>query len=158
MLLEECCIKVDEMRVIVQRAKDASVIVKDETVGKIKNGFMLLVGVTHTDTTEDATYVANKIANLRVFEDESGKMNNSLLDVKGEILSVSQFTLYGDCRKGRRPNFMEAAKPEHANMIYQAFNESLRDMGIHVETGSFGEMMDVQLVNVGPVTLIMESK
>ncbi|MBM7660700.1 D-tyrosyl-tRNA(Tyr) deacylase [Bacillus mesophilus] len=146
------------MRVIVQRARDASVIVKGGTVGNITNGFMLLVGVTHTDTAEDASYLANKIANLRVFEDESGKMNNSLLDVKGEILSVSQFTLYGDCRKGRRPNFMEAAKPEYANTIYEAFNENLRNMGIHVESGAFGEMMDVQFVNVGPVTLIVDSK
>jgi D-tyrosyl-tRNA(Tyr) deacylase len=146
------------MRVIVQRAKDASVIVNNETIGKINIGLMLLVGVTHTDTIEDSHYLAEKIVNLRVFEDENSKMNDSILDVKGQILSVSQFTLYGDCRKGRRPNFMEAAKPEHANVIYEAFNEALRTKGIHVETGSFGAVMDVQFTNVGPVTLILESK
>ncbi|WP_246940722.1 D-aminoacyl-tRNA deacylase [Bacillus pinisoli] len=146
------------MRVIVQRARDASVTVDKKIVGQIQNGFMLLVGITHADTAEDAAYVADKIANLRVFEDESGKMNHSLLDVQGQVLSVSQFTLYGDCRKGRRPNFMEAAKPEHANTIYELFNNELREKGVHVETGSFGAMMDVQLVNVGPVTLIVESK
>ncbi|WP_456278160.1 D-aminoacyl-tRNA deacylase [Bacillus sp. AK128] len=146
------------MRVIVQRAKNASVTVNHETVGKISNGFMLLVGVTHSDTSEDAVYVADKIANLRVFEDDQGKMNHSLLDIEGAVLSVSQFTLYGDCRKGRRPNFMEAAKPDHASIIYEAFNDELRNKGIHVETGTFGAMMDVQLTNVGPVTLIVESK
>ncbi|MFZ3588287.1 D-aminoacyl-tRNA deacylase [Bacillus sp. DJP31] len=146
------------MRVIVQRAREASVSVNNEIVGKISKGLMLLVGITHTDTMADASYVAEKVANLRIFEDESGKMNHSLLDVKGEILSVSQFTLYGDCRKGRRPNFMDAAKPEQANEIYMGFNEELKNLGIHVETGLFGEMMDVQFVNEGPVTLIIESK
>jgi D-tyrosyl-tRNA(Tyr) deacylase len=146
------------MRVIVQRAKEASVTVNNEIVGKISKGFMLLVGVTHTDTIQDAAYLAEKVVNLRVFEDEAGKMNHSLLDINGEILSVSQFTLYGDCRKGRRPNIMEAAKPEHANEIYEGFNGELRNKGIHVETGSFGDMMDVQFVNEGPVTLIVESK
>jgi D-aminoacyl-tRNA deacylase len=146
------------MRVIVQRAREASVTVNNEVVGKISKGLMLLVGVTHDDTPEDAAYVAEKIANLRIFEDDQGKMNLSLIDVKGEALSVSQFTLYGDCRKGRRPNFMDAAKPEHALNIYESFNEELRKQNIHVETGSFGAMMDVQFVNEGPVTLIVESK
>jgi D-tyrosyl-tRNA(Tyr) deacylase len=146
------------MKVIVQRAREASVSVNNEIVGKISKGFMLLVGVTHSDTTQDAAYLAEKVVNLRVFEDEAGKMNHSLLDINGEILSVSQFTLYGDCRKGRRPNFMEAAKPEQAIEIYEAFNEELSKKGIHVETGSFGDMMDVQFVNEGPVTLIVESK
>jgi D-aminoacyl-tRNA deacylase len=146
------------MRVIVQRARDAVVTVQGEIVGKVSKGLMLLVGVTHNDTHEDAAYLAEKIANLRIFEDENGKMNLSLIDVKGEVLSVSQFTLYGDCRKGRRPNFMDAAKPGQAIVLYDVFNEELQKLGIHVETGKFGEMMDVQFVNEGPVTLIVESK
>ncbi|GMB07508.1 D-tyrosyl-tRNA(Tyr) deacylase [Thermolongibacillus altinsuensis] len=146
------------MRVVVQRAKNAKVVVDGETVGSIDFGLVLLVGITHTDTEEDAAFVAEKVANLRIFDDEEGKMNLSLLDVQGEILSVSQFTLYGDCRKGRRPNFMEAAKPDHALAIYEAFNEQLRQKGIRVATGKFGAMMDVQFTNVGPVTLIVESK
>lgn len=117
----------------------------------------MLVGVTHEDKEEDAAFLADKIANLRVFEDDAGKMNLSLLDQEGEILSVSQFTLYGDCRKGRRPNFMEAAKPDHAVEIYDAFNRFLEAKGLKVETGKFGAMMDVQLTNDGPVTLILES-
>lgn len=146
------------MRVVLQRAKRAEVRVDGDVVGKINRGLMLLVGVTHEDTNEDAAYVAEKVANLRIFEDEQDKMNLSLLDVKGQILSVSQFTLYGDCRKGRRPNFMDAAKPDHAETIYEAFNEELRGKGIVVETGRFGAMMDVDFVNDGPVTLIVESK
>jgi len=146
------------MRVVVQHAKDAKVTVAGEVVGAIDFGLVLLVGITHDDTVEDAAFVADKIANLRIFEDEHGKMNVSLLDVGGSILSISQFTLYGDCRKGRRPNFMDAAKPEHAKQIYEALNEQLRQKGIRVETGIFGAMMDVQLTNVGPVTLIVESK
>lgn len=146
------------MKVVVQRAKRAKVIVENEVVGNIDHGLMLLVGVTHEDTVEDAAYLADKIANLRIFEDENDKMNLSLLDVKGGILSVSQFTLYGDCRKGRRPNFMSAAKPEHATVIYDSFNKELREKGITVETGTFGAMMEVDFVNDGPVTLIVESK
>ena len=146
------------MRVVVQRARKAQVRVDDEVVGSIDSGLMLLVGVTHTDTVEDAAYVADKIANLRIFEDENEKMNLSLLDVGGQILSVSQFTLYGDCRKGRRPNFMDAAKPEHATSIYEALNDAFRQKGIKVETGMFGAMMDVDFINEGPVTLIVESK
>jgi D-tyrosyl-tRNA(Tyr) deacylase len=146
------------MRVVVQRSKEASVTVDGKTVGSIKKGFVLLVGVTHEDKEEDAAFLADKIANLRVFEDENGKMNFSLLDQEGEILSVSQFTLYGDCRKGRRPNFMEAANPAHAVNIYDAFNRYLEAKGLKVETGVFGAMMDVQLTNDGPVTLILESK
>ncbi|AEH47058.1 D-aminoacyl-tRNA deacylase [Parageobacillus thermoglucosidasius] len=146
------------MRVVVQRAKRAKVTVDGEIVGAIGHGLVLLVGVTHSDTSEDAAFVADKIAHLRIFEDESGKMNLSVLDVGGEILSVSQFTLYGDCRKGRRPNFMEAARPDHALPIYEALNEALRQKGIRVETGKFGAMMEVELVNDGPVTLMVESK
>ncbi|NQD49388.1 D-tyrosyl-tRNA(Tyr) deacylase, partial [Bacillus altitudinis] len=103
-------------------------------------------------------YLAEKLAHLRIFEDENGKMNHSLLDVKGSVLSVSQFTLYGDTRKGRRPNFMKAAKPEVADSLYECFNETLREKGIHVETGRFGAMMDVSLTNSGPVTMLMDSK
>ncbi len=146
------------MRVVVQRAKQASVTVDGEVVGKIAAGFMLLVGITHEDTLSDVEFIAEKIANLRVFEDKDGKMNLSLLEVGGEILSISQFTLYGDCRKGRRPNFMDAAKPDIAKKMYDEFNNRLRQKGICVETGVFGAMMDVQLINSGPVTLIVESK
>ncbi|MHC0035794.1 D-aminoacyl-tRNA deacylase [Pseudoneobacillus sp. C159] len=146
------------MRVVVQRSKNASVTVNGEITGQITKGLVVLVGVTHDDTPEDAEFLADKVVNLRIFEDENEKMNHSLLDVGGEILSVSQFTLYGDCRKGRRPNFMEAARPEHANAIYELFNYAIRQKGITVETGVFGAMMDVSLINDGPVTLIIESK
>jgi D-tyrosyl-tRNA(Tyr) deacylase len=146
------------MKVVVQRAKKAKVTVNGEVVGAIGHGLVLLVGVTHSDTIEDVAFMADKIAHLRIFEDKAGKMNLSVLDVGGDILSVSQFTLYGDCRKGRRPNFMEAAKPDHALPLYEALNEALRQKGIRVETGKFGEMMEVELINDGPVTLIVESK
>ncbi|MED3786309.1 D-aminoacyl-tRNA deacylase [Peribacillus frigoritolerans] len=146
------------MRVVLQRSKAAKVVVADQIIGQIDSGLVLLVGVTHGDTIDDAAYLAEKIVNLRIFEDENQKMNHSLLDVGGSILSVSQFTLYGDCRKGRRPNFMDAARPEEANELYEAFNEELRKKGVHTETGQFGAMMDVQLTNDGPVTLILESK
>jgi D-tyrosyl-tRNA(Tyr) deacylase len=146
------------VRVVLQRSKEASVTVADEVVGKINSGLVLLVGITHEDTNEDVEYVADKVVNLRIFEDENGKMNHSLKDKEGEILSISQFTLYGDCKKGRRPNFMDAAKPDIAKERYDYFNQVLRDKGIHVETGTFGAMMDVSLTNDGPVTLIVESK
>lgn len=146
------------MRVVVQRSKNAKVTVNGEITGQISKGLVLLVGVTHNDKDEDAAFLAEKIVNLRIFEDEAGKMNLSLLEVGGEILSVSQFTLYGDCRKGRRPNFMDAARPEQANQLYEVFNSLLREKGIKVETGIFGAMMDVELINDGPVTLIVESK
>ncbi|MFJ7306800.1 D-aminoacyl-tRNA deacylase [Peribacillus frigoritolerans] len=146
------------MRVVLQRSKAAKVVVADQIIGQIDRGLVLLVGITHGDTIDDAAYLADKIVNLRIFEDENEKMNHSLLDVGGSILSVSQFTLYGDCRKGRRPNFMDAARPEEANELYEAFNEELRKKGVHTETGQFGAMMDVQLTNDGPVTLILESK
>ena len=143
------------MRIDLQRSKKASVTVDGQIVGEIDKGLVLLVGVTHEDTAEAARFLADKVVNLRIFEDEEGKMNHSLLDVGGSILSVSQFTLYGDCRKGRRPNFMDAARPDHATEIYELFNEELRKH-VNVETGIFGAMMDVQLVNDGPVTLILE--
>ncbi|MEH6942347.1 D-aminoacyl-tRNA deacylase [Bacillus sp. JJ722] len=144
------------MKIVLQRSKEASVTVDGETVGTIDKGLVLLVGVTHEDTKEAVEFLADKIVNLRIFEDAEGKMNHSLLDVGGDILSVSQFTLYGDCQKGRRPNFMAAARPEHATEMYNLFNEMLKQKGVKVETGVFGAMMDVQLVNDGPVTLILE--
>jgi D-tyrosyl-tRNA(Tyr) deacylase len=145
------------MRIVVQRSKEASVTVAGEVVGQIDHGLVLLVGVTHTDTEADVDFVAEKVAHLRIFEDEEGKMNRSVLETGGQILSISQFTLYGDCRKGRRPNFMAAARPEQAEPLYDRFNQRLREKGLHVETGRFGEMMEVRLLNHGPVTLIVES-
>lgn len=145
------------MRVVVQRCKHASVTVNEEIVGQIGKGLMVLVGITHTDTIEDAKYLAGKVAGIRIFEDEQGKMNLGLQDIDGEVLSVSQFTLYGDCRKGKRPGFSDAARPEVATPIYEAFNEALRSLGVGVETGIFGADMDVSLTNWGPVTLIIDS-
>jgi D-tyrosyl-tRNA(Tyr) deacylase len=145
------------MRVVVQRSKEASVTVAGEVVGQIEHGLVLLVGITHEDTEKEVEFVADKVAHLRIFEDEEGKMNHSVLETGGQILSISQFTLYGDCRKGRRPNFMAAARPEQAEPLYHLFNEKLREKGLRVETGRFGAMMDVRLVNNGPVTLIVES-
>lgn len=144
------------MRVVLQRVKKASVTVEGAVTGQIDQGFLLLVGITHDDTLEQVNWLADKIAGLRVFEDEEERMNRSLQDVEGKILSVSQFTLYGDIKKGRRPAFTEAAKPDLANELYEAFNARLRQQGIVVETGQFGAMMDVALVNDGPVTLILE--
>ena len=144
------------MKIVLQRSKQAYVKVDGKEVGAIDKGLVLLVGVTHDDTKEAAKFLADKIVNLRIFEDEDGKMNHSLLDVGGDILSVSQFTLYGDCQKGRRPNFMAAAKPDYAEELYHFFNEALKEKGVKVETGVFGAMMDVSLVNDGPVTLILE--
>ncbi|MCY9663400.1 D-aminoacyl-tRNA deacylase [Paenibacillus alginolyticus] len=146
------------MRIVVQRCKRAEVTVNNTIIGRIEQGLMLLVGITHDDTEQDAKYLADKVAGLRIFEDETGKMNLSVLETGGQILSVSQFTLYGDCRKGKRPNFMSAARPELAEPLYDKFNELLRSLGLHVETGVFGEMMDVSLTNWGPVTLVIDSK
>ncbi|MGM0880962.1 MAG: D-aminoacyl-tRNA deacylase [Bacillota bacterium] len=145
------------MKVVVQRSKQAKVLIDGDIVGAIEFGLVLLVGITHEDTESDVRWMADKIAGLRIFEDESGKMNHSVTDIGGQLLSVSQFTLYGDCRKGRRPNFMAAARPEQAEQLYDRFNEALRSHGLVVETGRFGSMMDVELINSGPVTLILES-
>lgn len=145
------------MKVVVQRSKQAKVVIEGEAVGAIDSGLVLLVGITREDTEADVMWMADKVANLRIFEDESGKMNLSITDTGGQLLSVSQFTLYADCRKGRRPNFMAAARPEQAESLYDKFNETLRSMGLVVETGRFGAMMDVELINSGPVTLILES-
>ncbi|MDN7240386.1 D-aminoacyl-tRNA deacylase [Planococcus sp. N028] len=146
------------MRVILQRSKQACVKVEGAVTGAIDSGYVLLVGITHEDTVDDAKYVAGKIAQMRLFEDKEGKMNHSVLEVGGDILSISQFTLYGDVKKGRRPSFTSAARPEIAEPLWHAFNEALRDNGLTVETGVFGAMMDVELVNDGPVTIVVESK
>jgi D-aminoacyl-tRNA deacylase len=146
------------MRVVVQRCKQAEVSAAGRVIGRIGQGLMLLVGVTHDDTEQDVKFLAEKIAGLRIFEDELGKMNLSIQDIGGQVLSVSQFTLYGDCRKGKRPNFMAAARPELAAPLYERFNDLMRSQGLQVETGVFGEMMDVSLTNWGPVTLVIDSK
>ena len=145
------------MKVVLQRAKQASVTVDGVVQGAIDHGYVLLVGLTHTDTEEDVEYVAKKIAGLRLFEDDDGKMNHSIEEVGGAILSISQFTLYGNTKKGRRPSFIDAARPEQAEPLYDYLNEQLRAYGLTVETGVFGAMMEVSLVNDGPVTVIVES-
>ncbi|MCR8644100.1 D-aminoacyl-tRNA deacylase [Paenibacillus sp. N1-5-1-14] len=146
------------MRVVIQRSKEAKVTVDGQVVGQIDRGLVLLVGITHDDTIEDAKYVADKIAGLRIFEDEAGKMNESIMQIGGQILSISQFTLYGDCRKGKRPSFIAAARPEQAQPLYDQFNDLLRAQGLQVETGVFGAMMDVSLTNWGPVTIVLDTK
>ena len=146
------------MRVVIQRSKKASVTVENKVTGAIDFGYVLLVGITHDDTIEDVQYVAKKVAEIRLWEDKEGKMNHSIVEHGGDILSVSQFTLYGDTRKGRRPSFIDAARPEQALPLWEAFNEELKKYALHVETGIFGAMMDVALVNDGPVTVIVESK
>jgi D-aminoacyl-tRNA deacylase len=146
------------MRAVVQRVSSASVTVDGEIVGEIGKGFLVLLGVAGDDTQQDVNYLANKVAGLRVFEDDDGKMNLALADVGGGVLVVSQFTLYGDCRKGRRPSFVAAAPPEHAEALYRSFVAELRGQGIPVETGRFQVHMDVALVNDGPVTLLLDSR
>ncbi len=146
------------MKAVVQRVKNSSVSVNGETVGQINKGLMVLLGVARDDNEEDARYLSEKISGLRIFEDDDGKMNLSLIDTGGEILVVSQFTLIGDCRKGRRPSYAGAARPEPANRLYEYFVSLLKQKGIKTETGRFQAMMEVSLVNDGPVTLIVESK
>ena len=146
------------MRAVIQRVKQSLVTVENQTVGKIGNGLLVFLGVAKQDGDRDADYLADKIANLRIFEDENGKMNRSLLETSGEMLVVSQFTLLGDCRKGRRPSFINAAGPNQANALYERFVSLVRQKGISVQTGQFQTMMAVSLINDGPVTLILESK
>lgn len=146
------------MRAVVQRVKESSVTVGGEVIGRIGKGEMVLLGVGETDEAADADFLSEKIVHLRIFEDENGKMNRSLMDIGGEMLVVSQFTLLGDCRKGRRPSYIQAAGPEKAERLYEAFVQKVREKGIRVETGRFRAMMDVALINEGPVTLILDSK
>jgi D-tyrosyl-tRNA(Tyr) deacylase len=144
------------MRVLLQRVSRAEVRVGDRVTGAIGKGFMLLVGFTHADTETAVAWMADKVAGLRLFTDADGKMNLGLDDVGGAVLVVSQFTLYGDAQKGRRPSFIDAARPEQAIPLYERFVAMLRERGLRVETGEFGAMMDVELVNDGPVTLQLE--
>ncbi len=146
------------MRVVVQRCSRAEVRIDGETVGQIGTGFLLLVGVTDGDTQAQADILAKKVAQMRVFEDSEGKMNLALKDVNGAILSISQFTLYADCKKGNRPSFIRAARPETASPLYDYFNSLLRSQyGLHVETGRFGADMKVDFINDGPVTILLDS-
>ncbi len=144
------------MRALLQRVSKASVTVNGRIVGKINRGYVILLGVTHSDTTQIADWVANKVAGLRLFEDEAGKMNLALPEVDGSFLIISQFTLYGDARKGRRPSFIAAARPEQAEPLVDYFIEQLRGHGFKVETGVFGAHMEVEIHNDGPVTLMIE--
>ena len=146
------------MRAVVQRVSRASVTVEKEVTGAIERGFLVLLGVSEDDTQDDVIYLAGKIAGLRVFEDDAGKMNRSLDEVGGKILVVSQFTLLGDCRKGRRPSFIKAAAPEKAEELYRSFVAEIRGQGIEVQTGRFQKHMDVELINDGPVTLLLDSR
>ena len=145
------------MRAVVQRVKESTVKTDNEIVGQIGSGLLVLLGVAKNDTAKDADYLANKIINLRIFEDQDGKMNRSLLETGGELLAVSQFTLLADCRKGRRPSFIEAAEPVKAIDLYEKFVNMVRAKGIGVQTGRFRAMMEVALINDGPVTVIIES-
>jgi D-tyrosyl-tRNA(Tyr) deacylase len=144
------------MRVVLQRVSRARVTIDGRTSGAIERGFCLLVGFTHTDTPEQVRWMADKIAGLRIFSDAEDKMNLALADIGGAVLVVSQFTLYGNTEKGRRPSFIDAARPEQAIPLYESFIAELRDRGLKVETGEFGAMMDVELVNDGPVTLVLD--
>lgn len=144
------------MKIVIQRVKEAKVEVENKIVGKIQKGFLVLIGVTHKDTKEDADYLVKKLCNLRVFKDKNGKMNLGLKDVKGELLIVSQFTLYADCSNGNRPSFVEAAKPDKANELYEYFCSECKKNNIKVEKGIFGADMKVSLINDGPVTIVIE--
>ena len=146
------------MRAVIQRVKHSSVTVDGNILGEIGNGLLVLLGVTHTDTEKEVNWLAAKVKDLRIFEDEEGKMNLGLEDIKGELLVISQFTLYGDCIKGRRPGFVDAARPEIAKPLYEKFLDKCRSYGIKTEAGIFGADMKVELLNDGPVTLIIDTK
>ena len=146
------------MRAVVQRVSSSRVTVDERVTGEVKKGLLVLLGVTHDDTSKDVDYMVDKVTNLRIFEDENDKMNLSLKDIEGEVMAVSQVTLYGDARKGRRPSFSDAARPDVANPLYEEFVEKLRAQGITVGTGEFGAHMMVELTNDGPVTILLESK
>lgn len=145
------------MRIVAQRVSGASVLVEGDTVGEIGAGLCLLIGVSRNDTHREAVRAAEKIAHLRIFSDEAGKMNRSLLDEGGCVLAISQFTLYADCRKGRRPSYTDAAPPALGEELYEAFMRALEDMGIHVERGVFGADMTVRIANEGPVTIVLDT-
>ncbi len=144
------------MKLVVQRVKNSKVTVDNKIIGKIEKGFLVLLGVTHTDTKETADFLVKKLCNLRVFTDENDKMNLSIKDIDGELLIVSQFTLYADCKKGNRPSFVDSAKPEVAEELYKYFVEQCQKEVKNVETGIFGAHMEVELLNSGPVTIILE--
>jgi len=146
------------MRAVVQRVKRASVTVDGEVLSSIGEGLLVLLGVAEGDAEADADFLADKVANLRIFRDDEGKMNRSVLDVGGAVIAVSQFTLMGDARKGRRPSFVHACEPERANALYEYFCAKVRDLGLTCGTGKFQAMMDVELVNDGPVTILLDSK
>ena len=146
------------MRAAIQRVKHSSVTVDGNILGEIGNGLLVLLGVTHTDTEKEVNWLAAKVKDLRIFEDEEGKMNLGLEDIKGELLVISQFTLYGNCIKGRRPGFTEAARPDLAEPLYEKFLEKCRSFGIKTECGKFGADMKVELLNDGPVTMIIDTK
>ena len=146
------------MRAVVKRVKSAHVKVKDKIIGSIGQGILLFLGVEETDQETDLEYMCEKIPNLRIFEDENGKMNKSLLDVEGSILVISQFTLLGDARKGRRPSFTDAAKPEKAIPMYEKFIACMKEKNITTQSGEFGAEMEVELINDGPVTILLDSK
>lgn len=146
------------MRAVIQRVKHSSVTVDGKVLGEIGNGLLVLLGVTHTDTEKEVNWMASKVKDLRIFEDAEGKMNLGLEDIKGELLVISQFTLYGNCIKGRRPGFTEAARPELAEPLYEKFLEKCRSFGIKTECGEFGADMKVGLLNDGPVTMIIDTK
>jgi len=146
------------MKAVVQRVKNGRVTVGKTITGEINQGMVVLLGVEKGDTPGDASFLAEKIIHLRIFEDEAGKMNHSLMDIKGDLLVVSQFTLLGEVKKGRRPSFTKAAPPDEAKALYEHFIEKARHMGVHTQTGEFQAMMDVSLVNSGPVTLILDTK
>lgn len=146
------------MRAVVQRVLNSSVKVKGEIVGKINKGLLVFLGVGEDDTQKDLKYICDKVVGLRIFEDENDKMNLSIKDVGGEILVISQFTLYGDVRKGKRPSFSSSANPDIGNKFYKEFIQNIKDLGIHTQEGIFGAHMEVSLVNDGPVTILLDSK
>lgn len=145
------------MRVIVQKAENARCIVENKVIGSASFGYMLLVGFTHTDSLLEVQKMANKIAGLRIFEDENHKLNKNIFDVNGEILAISQFTLYADCRHGNRPSFTAAMAYEQANSLFNQFVEELRSLNLHVQTGQFGADMNIEFTNVGPTTIFLDS-
>jgi D-tyrosyl-tRNA(Tyr) deacylase len=146
------------MRVVVQRVKKGSVEIEEKEIGKIEKGLVILLGVGQNDTEKDAEYLAEKIVNLRIFEDKEGKMNLSVKDINGQILVISQFTLYGDCKRGRRPSFISAALPDKAVKLYDCFVKYIKNYGLEIETGEFQAMMLVKIYNDGPVTILLDSE